>query len=317
MNVKLGDTDISISSVSIGTWAWGEKWVFGSGYKESDLQAVYEQSLKTGINFFDTAEVYGFGKSEKILGRFIHINNSQKPIIATKFNPRMRFNKNALRKSLKNSLKRMGIEKVDLYQVHQPGKINQWVNAIADAYEDGLIRSVGVSNYNPAQFRQACDILNRRGINLASNQMHYSLLFRRHEYDGLLKACKEQNITFLAYMSLAQGVLTGKYTTENPPKGLLRRLTYRKVLIKRVQPLINLMKEIGEKYGSKTPSQIAINWVIGKGALPIIGVNNLEQLEQVLDATGWKLSDGDMAKLDDITEREYKDFYSSTFYRTT
>lgn len=313
---KLGKTNIEISAIGIGTWAWGERWVFGTGYKESDLQAVYEQSLKSGINFFDTAEVYGMGKSEKILGRFLR-NNSGMPIIATKFNPRMKFGKNALRKALNNSLKRLGLGKVDLYQIHNPGKINHWVNAISDVYEDGLIRSIGVSNYNPVQFWQACDILDKRGIKLASNQMHYSLLFRKHEFDELLKMCQEQNVSFLAYMPLAQGILTGKYTQDNLPKGLLRRLTYRKGLLKKVQSLINLMTEIGQKYSNKTPSQIAINWVICKGALPLVGVNNIKQLEEVLGAIDWRLSDEDMAKLDDITEHKYKDFYSRTFYRTT
>jgi aryl-alcohol dehydrogenase-like predicted oxidoreductase len=129
--------------------------------------------------------------------------------------------------------------------------------------------------------------------------------------------CQEQNVSFLAYMPLAQGILTGKYTQDNLPKGLLRRLTYRKGLLKKVQSLINLMTEIGQKYSNKTPSQIAINWVICKGALPLVGVNNIKQLEEVLGAIDWRLSDEDMAKLDDITEHKYKDFYSRTFYRTT
>ncbi len=314
---NLGKTNIQISPIGLGTWAWGERWVFGAGYKESELQAVYEQSLKSGINFFDTAEVYGMGKSERLLGRFLHNNNYATPVIATKFNPRMRFSKNALGKALKNSLKRLGLEKVDLYQIHNPGKINQWVNAIGDVFESGLVRSVGVSNYNPDQFREAYEILDKRGIKLASNQMHYSLLFRKHEFDGLLKMCKELNVTFLAYMPLAQGALTGKYTPDNLPKGLLRRITYRKGLLKKVQPLISLMREIGLKYGNKNPSQVAINWVICKGALPLVGVNNIKQLEEVLSAIDWRLLDEDILKLDDITEHQYKDFYSRTFYRTT
>ena len=315
--VKLGNTDIQISPIGIGTWAWGERLVFGAGYKESDLQSVYEQSLKSGINFFDTAEVYGMGKSERLLGRFLHNNNSLKPIIATKFNPFMRFSKNGLQKALKNSLKRLGLEKVDLYQIHNPGRIKQWVNAIGDVFEDGLVRAIGVSNYNPDQFREAYEILDKRGIKLASNQMHYSLLFRKHEFDGLLKMCKDLNVTFMAYMPLAQGALTGKYTPDNLPKGLLRRITYRKGLLKKVQPLISPMREIGLKYGNKTPSQVAINWVIGKGALPLVGVNNLKQLTEVLGAIDWRLSDEDILKLDDITEHQYKDFYSRTYYRTT
>jgi len=312
---NLGKTSIQISRIGIGTWAWGERWVFGAEYKESELQSVFEQSLKSNINFFDTAEVYGMGKSEKILGRFLH-NNSLKPVIATKFNPRMRFGQNALRKALKNSLKRLGLEKVDLYQIHNPGKINQWVNAIADVYEEGLIGAVGVSNYNPEQFKQAYEILHKRGIKLASNQMHYSLLYRKHELNGLLNLCKQLDVSFLAYMPLAQGSLTGKYTPENRPKGFLRQITYRKGLLKQIKSLIELMLEIGQKYGGKTPSQVAINWVIGKGATPLVGVNNKNQLNEIIGALDWRLSAEDLQKLDEISE-SYQNFYSKTFYRFT
>jgi aryl-alcohol dehydrogenase-like predicted oxidoreductase len=316
--VKLGNTRIEISPIGIGTWSWGERFIFGGKYNTEDFESVYEQSLKSGINFFDTAEVYGRGNSERILGECLKPSDFKiKSVIATKFSPRFRFIKNALRSALQNSLKRLELEKVDLYQIHQPGKIKQWVNAIADVYQDGLIRAIGVSNYNPEQLKQAYDILQKRSITLASIQMHYSLLFRKHEFNGLLSMCKKLNITFLAYMPLAQGILTGKYTPENKPKGFVRGLTYRKGLLKKVQPLIELLSEIGQNYGNKTPAQIAINWVISKGAVPLVGINNIRQLNDVLGAIDWRLSDKDVQELDAISRQQYKSFYNKTFYRFT
>jgi aryl-alcohol dehydrogenase-like predicted oxidoreductase len=316
--IRLGKTSIDISLVGIGTWSWGERFIFGGKYQEADFKKVFEASLKAGINFFDTAEVYGRGNSELILGECLHtINSNTKLIIATKFNPRFRFGQAALRNALKNSLKRLGLEKVDLYQIHQPGKLKQWVNAIAHVYEDGLVSAIGVSNYGPEQFKQAYEILEKRGIKLASNQMHYSLLFRKHEFNGLLNTCKELGVTFLAYMPLAQGILTGKYTPDNRPKGFVRSLTYRKGLLKKVQPLIELMREIGKNYGNKTPSQVAINWVICKGAIPLVGINNERQLNELLGASDWRLSVEDVNQLDAISRQQYVSFYNRTFYRFT
>ena len=315
-SLKLGKTNIEVSSIGIGTWSWGERFIFGGKYQEPDWKLVYEQSLKSGINFFDTAEVYGRGKSETILGHFLKNNTTAKPLIATKFNPRFKFGKTALRKALKNSLQRLGLDRIELYQIHNPGNINQWVNAIADVYEEGLISAVGVSNYNPDQFKQAYEILQKRGIKLASNQMHYSLVYRKHELNGMLNLCKQLDVTFLAYMPLAQGALTGKYTPENKPKGFLRQITYRKGLLRQVQPLIELMLEIGQKYGGKTASQVAINWVVGKGATPLVGINNEKQLNEIIGAFDWRLSAVDLQKLDEISE-SYQNFYSKTFYRFT
>ncbi len=161
--VKLGDTDLEISKLCVGTWQWGSRtlWGYGKEYTEANLISVYEESLKSGVNFFDTAEIYGMGNSEEILGRRIRENKTGiSPVIATKFFPfPWRFSRNALRKSLVRSLKRLGLKKVDLYLIHQPTNANKWIDAIADVYKEGLISAVGVSNYNVEQFQRAYDIL--------------------------------------------------------------------------------------------------------------------------------------------------------------
>ena len=304
--IKLGDTNLGISKIGVGAWAWGSRilWGYGKDYTEADLISVYEESLKSGVNFFDTAEIYGMGNSEEILGRCIRESKTNiSPVIATKFFPfPWRFGRKALRQALAGSLKRLGLNKVELYQIHQPINVNKWVNAIADVYEEGLIGAIGVSNYNPEQLKRAHDILGNRGIKLASNQIQYSLIYREHESNGLLKLCKELKVAFLAYSPIAQGVLTGKYTPQNPPKGILRSRRYRRTVLERLQPLIKVMTEISEENGGKTLAQTALNWILSKGAIPVVGAKNIIQIKDNVAALDWQLSDKDAAKLDDASK---------------
>ncbi|UCG09773.1 MAG: aldo/keto reductase [Dehalococcoidia bacterium] len=301
-HTKLGDTNLSISKIGVGTWAWGSRilWGYGRDYTEADLVSVYEESLKSGVNFFDTAEIYGMGNSEEILGHCFQKSRADiSPVIATKFFPfPWRLGKNALRQALVASLKRLGLNRVELYQIHQPVNINKWLNAIADVYEEGLINAVGVSNYNPEQLKRAFDILENRRIKLASNQVHYSLIHRQNETNGLLSLCQELKVTFLAYSPLAQGVLTGKYTPQNPPRGILRSRRYRRAVLERWQPLIKVMTKISEENAGKTLAQIALNWVLSKGAIPVVGAKNITQIKDNIAALDWQLSDKDVARLD-------------------
>ena len=221
MNVKLGKTGIEISPVGAGAWQWGDRmmWGYGDKYQESDVQAAFDASLEAGINFFDTAEVYGSGQSERLLGNFI-ANSDARVVVGTKFMPYpWRFTKGALLRSLKNSLKRLGLESVDLYQMHwhlPPRTIQTWADALAEAVQSGLAKSVGVSNYDEAQMRRAYSQLAKHNVPLAANQVPYSLLNRKVEFNGLLKTCQELNITLIAYSPLEKGLLTGKYSPDKP-----------------------------------------------------------------------------------------------------
>jgi aryl-alcohol dehydrogenase-like predicted oxidoreductase len=173
------------------------------------------------------------------------------------------------------------------------------MDGLADAVEAGLARAVGVSNYNTEQTRRAYDALARRGIPLASNQVKYSLLHRRPERDGLMQFCREKNITLISYSPIAQGVLTGKYTPDNPPPGVRGR-TYNHNYLLRVQPLIELLKQIGEGRG-KTAAQVALNWTIGKGTVAIPGTKNAQQARENAGARGWRLTEGQVAELDRVS----------------
>ncbi len=145
--------------------------------------------------------------------------------------------------------------------------------------------------------------MDRRGIRLASNQMHLSLLYRKHETSGLLRLCRELGVAFLAYMPLEQGVLTGKYTAEKPPPGLLRRFIYPRRNLERVKPLIRLMAEIGAAHacdGEPRPvAQVALNWVRSKGALPLVGITGRDQLQSNLGTLEWSLTSEETALLDE------------------
>lgn len=305
--VPLGKTDVWLSPLGLGAWAWGDRlyWSFGQGYDVADVRAAFELSLEGGINWVDTAEAYGSGKSEQLVGRFI-AERGEPVVIATKFMPYpWRLGKNALRKALKRSLERLGVQRVDLYQIHwpfPPVPIETWADALADAVQDGLVRAVGVSNYNEEQMRRAYAVLAKRGVPLASNQVPYNLLDRRVEKNGLLKACQELGISLIAYSPIAQGVLTGKYTPERPLPGVRGR-RYSRGLLERVQPLIQRMREIGREHGGKTPSQVALNWLICKGALPIPGAKNARQAQENAGALGWRLSLDEIAELEQLSQQ--------------
>jgi len=301
-SVPLGQSDIQVSPVGIGAWAWGDMY-WGSSSTD-DFGAVFEAMRKGGLTFLDTAEVYGFGRSEKFVNEFL--KDGHRPVIATKFFPYpWRLAKGQLMGALRGSLKRLGIDRVDLYQIHwplPPRSIDTWISALADAVASGLTRLGGVSNYSIAQTQRAYDIFQQRGFHLASNQVHYSLLDRRPEKSGLLDLCKRLSITLIAYSPLEQGVLTGKYTPDNPPSGA-RRARYGPDYLARVQPLVGLLREIGQAHGGKTPGQAAINWTVAKGALPIPGARNLRQAEEIAGTLGWGLTPDEVSALDQASDR--------------
>ena len=299
--VPLGKSGLTVSPLGVGTWAWGDRfyWGYGREYTDEALREAFQVSVASGIRFFDTAEVYGWGRSERLLGQFLR-ELGRPQVIATKFMPfPWRWRRKDLLRALHGSLRRLGLARVDLYQIHwplPPVPIETWMEALAEAVEAGLVKAVGVSNFNVEQMRRAHEALARRGIPLASNQVQYSLLHRRPEFDGLMAACRELDITLIAYSPLAMGVLTGKYTPSQPPPGLRGRRYHRRRLAQ-IQPLLDLLRDLAAAH-DKTPAQIALNWVIGKGAVPIPGAKNARQAQENAGALGWRLSAEEMAALD-------------------
>jgi aryl-alcohol dehydrogenase-like predicted oxidoreductase len=174
--------------------------------------------------------------------------------------------------------------------------LETWVVALAQAQQAGLTRAVGISNCNAQQTRQAQAVLAKHGIPLASNQVEYSLLNRSAEKNGLLETCQELGVTLVAYRPLGYGLLTGKYKPEDLPAMLHGRLI-RPADLKRASPLIELLGELAGRHG-KTPAQVALNWIVCKGAVPIPGAKNPAQAAQNAGALGWRLEAGEVEALD-------------------
>ena len=292
--------------MGLGAWQWGDRvvWQYGHGYGADDVQHAFETSVSEGIRFVDTAEIYGGGRSERLLGQFIQ-STDQPILIASKFFPwPWRFLKGALPRALKGSLARLGVESIDLYQVHWPSvsmSTDTLMEGMVECVKSGMTRTVGVSNFGQSRMLAAYSALARHTIPLASNQVHYSLLSRAVEKNGTLARCKELGIRLIAYSPLEKGLLSGKYNAENPPPGT-RAGNYANMLPK-IQPLVKLMTAIGQDHGGKSNTQVALNWVICKGALPIPGAKNAEQAQQNAGALGWKLTDAEVAKLDELSDQ--------------
>jgi aryl-alcohol dehydrogenase-like predicted oxidoreductase len=305
--IPLGKTGLQVPPMGTGVWAWGDRtyWGYGRSYQEADVRQAFDCLIKAGLNFFDTAELYGNGLSERILGRFVQETGAQ-VITATKFMPYpWRIRQNSLLTALQNSLKRLQMEQVDLYQIHQPlppRRVEVWAQALAEAVKAGLTRAVGVSNYNEEQMRRAADVLGRYGIPLASNQVEYSLLMRKVEKNGLLRLCQDMGITLIAYSPLGMGLLTGKYTAQNPPPGI-RGKRYSRQGLEKLQELTGLLREIGQGHGGKTPPQVALNWTICKGTFPIPGAKNARQAEENAGALGWSLTPDEIQALEQAADR--------------
>lgn len=302
--ISLGKTDIRISPLGIGAWEWGDKltWGFGGGYDEEDCRSAYHEAIDSEVNFVDTAEVYGQGESERLLGQFMRESN-QSPIVASKCFPYpSRLTSKSLRGALRGSLARSGLQHIDLYQMHWPFpfvRIEDWMNAMADAYEEGLIRAIGVSNYSVPQMKRAQETLAKRGLSLASNQVHYSLLHRSPERDGVLGACRAMDVTLIAYSPLEMGLLTGKYSQVNRPP--FRRAFMLRRQLPHLEPVIGLLDEIGQAHDKKTAAQVALNWLICKGTLPIPGAKNGKQARDNAGALGWRLTSEELAALEKAT----------------
>jgi len=300
----LGNTGIEVTPMGFGTWAWGDSifWGYGKDYGEMDLRLAFQAAVNKGITFLDTAEVYGLGKSEELIGKFIKETNATTQI-ATKYMPLpWRFRAEDVTDAVTASLKRLKMPSVDLYQVHFPfpSFLSQegLMNVLADEVQQGRIKAVGVSNYSAEQLREAHRLLALRGVPLAVNQVRYSLITREIETNGVLAAARELGVTILAYSPLAQGLLTGKYTTSNPPTGARSfDKRFQTAGLIKLQPVLDKLNELGEKY-SKTPAQVALNWLICQpGVIPIPGIKTAAQVDQNAGAIGWELSETDEIEL--------------------
>jgi aryl-alcohol dehydrogenase-like predicted oxidoreductase len=310
----LGKTDILVTPVGLGVMELaGGGGLLGHVFPvipQEEKNAIIQAALDGGINWFDTAEMYGGGVSERSLATGLKAagKSDKDVIVATKWWPLFRTAAN-IPHSISNRLRYLEGYSIANYMVHQPFSFSSpeaEMNAMADLVEAGMIRSVGVSNFNPIRMRRAHAALAKRGLPLAVNQMHYSLLHREIETNGVLETAKELGVTITAYTPIERGLLSGKYH-KNP--ALLERMSgWRKAImqrnLERTRPLINAMDGMAARHEA-TIAQVALNWVInfnGETVVTIPGATKVRQAEEAAGTMKFHLSSDEMAQLDEISK---------------
>jgi len=305
--VQLPGLDKAVRPLGLGTWAWGDRTTWGMGgydpsFDEATITEAWNASADAGVRLIDTAEVYGDGESERIIGRLLGNEGPRRSefAVATKFLPApWKVNvRVAMRNACLASIDRLGVERIDLYQLHGPVSLRSpavLAETMAELHRDGLVSAVGVSNYSVREMRNMHRALARRGLPLSTNQIEYSPLRVRPERTGLLHACTELGVTALAYSPLGQGRLTGKYRAGSPPPGRRNFSAHPMELVDRI---VAALRVIGEAHHDRSPAQVALRWIIQKGAVPIPGAKNADQATQNAGALGWELNTTDIATID-------------------
>ena len=309
----LGKTDIQVSPIGLGVMELaGGGGLVGRGFPiipQTEKNAIIQAALDGGINWFDTAELYGGGVSERSLAEGLKAAGRRPGdvVVATKWLPLFRTARNIPR-TITDRLRFLDGYPIDLYYVHMPYSFSSpeaEMNAMADLVEAGLIRSVGVSNFSPERMRRAHAALARRGLPLATNQVHYSLLRRKIEVDGTLETARELGITITAYTPLASGLLTGKYH-KNPELLKSKAFYWRSRMQRQLEasrPVVAVLEELAVKY-QVTPAQVALNWLIwfnGEIVVTIPGATQVRQAAENAAAMRFRLSDADLARLDELS----------------
>jgi aryl-alcohol dehydrogenase-like predicted oxidoreductase len=309
---RLGQSDLKVSAIGLGTWQFSKQNGFAGKYWEflsdEEILKIIQTSLEGGINWIDTAELYGKGESEKAIARALKALG-KKPgevIIATKWWPMFR-TASHLENSIGKRLEALGGYPIDLYQIHQPysfSNMSDEMRAMGRLVKQGKIRYAGVSNFSASQMERAYEELSQYGIKLISNQVHYNLLNRKIESNGILRKAKELGISIIAYSPLAQGVLTGKF--HDQPE-LLKKIGMRKYRpffkkgnLLKSKALIDTLKSISLKY-KVTAGQVALNWLInfsGETVVAIPGVSRLSQAQDNLGCLHFTLSHEEMRQID-------------------
>lgn len=311
---RLGNTDIEITPIGLGVMQFSGRGMFKLMFPTlpaETMNGIVKTALEEGINWFDTAEVYGRGHSEQALANALKAAGQKDTdvIIATKWFPFFRTAGNILR-TIGERQRSLDGYTIDLYQIHQPFSFSSpeaEMNAMADLVDMGKIRSIGVSNFSAKQMYRAHAALAKRGLPLASNQVQYSLTNRRIERNGILDMAKEMGVTIIAWSPLGSGLLTGKFHNDyealrNTPFGRRAMLRNR---LEKSRPLITALEEIASAHDA-TPAQIALNWLInfnGHTVVAIPGASRLHHAHQNAGAMKFLLSKEEMERLDRLSHQ--------------
>ncbi|KAI1401615.1 NADP-dependent oxidoreductase domain-containing protein [Hypoxylon fuscum] len=296
--------EIEASHLAIGAWSWGEKGTWQWKNEEmTSLKEAIKLLLDHGINFIDTAEVYGGGKSEEIVGELIADLPRESVVVQTKWHVLPLTANNLLHsadapvRALRGSLERMKLGYVDVYLVHghiHLQSIPTVAKALAECVRQGMARAVGVANYDFEDFVKMRKELARYDVPLAANQCEYNVLRRYPEVQGHISAYREMDVVFQSYSSLAQGRLTGKYSKQNPPPATRRFSNYD---MASVEPALRTLEDVAKNRG-KSVAAVALNYNLSKGALPVVGIRNPAQAKQAVEALGWRLDTKEVEMID-------------------
>lgn len=299
MNKKM-----KLPKIAMGAWAWGDTdGYFGNTMKGEEFRPIFEASLKAGLNLWDTATAYSNGESEKILGGFVRDAGRENVFVSTKFTPQMAaMYDNSVEKMCDASLERMGLDYVDIYWIHNPIGAPEYTWQLIPLLRTGKVKSVGVSNHNLAQLKEADEILEEAGYRVSAVQNHFSLMNRSSADSGIIDYCRKNDITFYGYMTLEQGALSGKYDTAHPfPEGSTRADVFNPLLDK-IEIITAEMKKVAEAHSVST-AQIGTAYAIAKGALPILGVTKMYQVEEAVKTAEIVLSKEEIAGLEAAADR--------------
>jgi aryl-alcohol dehydrogenase-like predicted oxidoreductase len=315
---RLGLIDLEVSPVGLGCWQFSQgKGLTGKFWgvlEEDEIERIVQTSLDAGVTWFDTAEAYGWGRSEAALAAALR-NAGVRPgsvVVATKWFPVLRF-AGSITRTIEARVQHLGEYPIDLHQIHNPfsfSGIPAQIRRMAELAESGRIRAVGVSNFNAEQMERAHRELHKQGLVLASNQVQYNLLDRRIEGNGILDTAKRLGTSIIAYSPLAQGILTGKYHAD--PEAIRRRSGPRRFMpafrpkgLARTQPLVNALNDMAASY-SVTAAQVALNWLVtshGETVLAIPGASSPKHARENAEAVTFELESGDIRRLDELSKQ--------------
>jgi aryl-alcohol dehydrogenase-like predicted oxidoreductase len=295
---RLGKSDLMVSPIGLGCWQFSKGKSLGGKFwpvlQDEEIKDIVEVSLEGGINWFDTAESYGGGESERALSKALKQlgKTSKDVVIATKWFPLFRTAK-SITQTIDKRLENLEGFCIDLYQIHQPfsfSAVKAQMKAMAQLVKEEKIRFIGVSNFSAKKMKRAHEELSKFGLHLVSNQVRYNLLDRKIETNGILETAKEFGISIIAYSPLAQGLLSGKF--HDDPELIRSRSGYRKYMrafkqkgLEKSQPVINALKELARKY-QVSLSQIALNWLIQFQGETVVAIPGATKVDHVKDNIG-------------------------------
>jgi len=286
-----------MSAIGLGCWQFGSmEWGYGKEYLEKDAIDIVHRALDLGVTLVDTAEIYGFGKSERAVGRALEGRRGE-AFIATKIMPVLPIPPVVVQRG-HASLRRLGVDVIDLYQIHQPNPlvpVGVQMQGMRRLQDEGVVKHVGVSNFSLAKWKAAEA---SHGSPVISNQVQYSLAVRGPDRTGLVQYAADNDRVIIAYSPLAQGFLSAKYDATNAPGGVrAANSLFLPENLERGHELITALREVAKAHDA-TPAQIALAWVIRrKNVVAIPGASSVSQLEKNAAAADIDLTDDEDERL--------------------